>query len=110
MNEEMVSGLVTSGTISFVAGGCVGYMAKKALKVVAVVAGVGFAGLAALEYYKIAKIDWSVVKSSAVNASHYVYNQAMGIEYHLGAAMNAGTTLAIGSGFFAGVLLGWTRG
>jgi uncharacterized membrane protein (Fun14 family) len=105
-----MSGYVTSGTVSFVAGGACGYMAKKLLKVVVIAAGAGIAGLAALEYYKVAKVDWGVVKSGAVNATHFVYHQAAGIEHHLGAAMNAGTTLAIGGGFFAGILLGWSKG
>lgn len=101
------STFVTPGTIGFVAGGAVGFAAKKVLKIVAFVGGIAVAGLGALEYSKVAKINWPLVKSGAVNASHWAYQQAVGVQHHLTGAMNSGTPVVMGGGFLGGLLLGW---
>jgi uncharacterized membrane protein (Fun14 family) len=101
------SSFVAPGTISFVAGGAVGFAAKKVLKLVAVVGGIAVAGLGALEYSKVASVNWTLVKGGAINASHWMYHQAMGVEHHLTGVMNSGSTVVMGGGFLGGILLGW---
>lgn len=101
------STFIAPGTISLVAGGAVGYAAKKVLKVVAVISGIAVAGLGALEYSKVATVNWTLVKNGAINGTHWAYHQAMGIEHHLAGSLNGGSTVVMGGGFLAGVLLGW---
>lgn len=104
------SSFIAPGTISFVAGGAVGFAAKKVLKVVAIIGGIAVAGLGALEYSKVATVNWGLVKNSAINGSHWAYHQAMGIEHHLAGSLNGGSTVVMGGGFIAGALLGWRVG
>jgi uncharacterized membrane protein (Fun14 family) len=107
---EIVTNVVTSGAISTVLGFLAGFAAKKVLKIVAVVVGGVILLLVALDYYRLIDARWDNIKSTATNATHFIYAQSLGVEHHLAGTLDSGTQMVLGIGFVGGFLLGFRKG
>ena len=65
---DNISTYATTIGVGFFVGILIGYALKKVIKMVAVIVGLFLAGLAYLQYYQIASINWNKLQTLLENA------------------------------------------
>jgi uncharacterized membrane protein (Fun14 family) len=122
MNSIVESFGPTAATIGggFFVGILIGYALKKVIKLIAVIVGLFLAGLAYLQYYQIASINWNKlqqVSEGTITTLSNAITQILGISSTDGHAASTASSLAMTSfgipltgSMSAGFAIGFIKG
>jgi uncharacterized membrane protein (Fun14 family) len=108
MNGDMITSVSATIGGGFLGGLLLGFALKKIVKIVAVVIGLFIAGLAYLQYQKLATFNWDRIEgtiSTIANATTNTFN-----DYNIETLTSTNLGFSLTSGISAGFAIGFMKG